>query len=332
MKKISCIIPVYNSEKTIIKCLDSIFSQTNEIEVVVVNDGSKDNSDEVIKEYMKKNPSYDLNYIVQENGGVSNARNHGLSKASGEYITFIDSDDYVLEGYFESLKENFEKYELSVFSYVTNSKYVNSDILDNMVGEYDSKEFLQLLINVSKVSILGYIWRCLFKRSIIEENNIRFHEGIKMSEDYLFLCQYVNSVKGKINVSNKELYYYWISEGSTTGKYISTLKENMEYVNKVIYDQIVSKNSNLENNYCDCVSNTFLQITQNVMRKNSPLTMSKGYKYLKGIKKEYDKYLSLTYKRKKTLRKNLSNFVLFYKFRLLWLYMVLYKVKLKLKY
>ena len=97
MPKISVIVPVYNTEKYIEKCLQSILSQTmNDIEIIVVNDGSTDNSENVIKQIEKNNNTkIQIKYFKKENGGLSDARNYGVKKATGKYISFIDSDDYI---------------------------------------------------------------------------------------------------------------------------------------------------------------------------------------------------------------------------------------------
>ena len=94
MKLVSVIVPCYNGEKDIERCLNSIVNQTyKKIEVIVVDDGSKDNSKELIKEYVNNYPN--VNYYYKKNGGLSSARNFGLKKATGDYIAFVDSDDYI---------------------------------------------------------------------------------------------------------------------------------------------------------------------------------------------------------------------------------------------
>ena len=105
--KYSIIVPVYNMEKYISKCLDSIFSSTyKNYEVIIVNDGSTDKSDEIIKTYIEKNRN--IIYIKEENMGLSTARNNGVSKATGDYIIFVDSDDYIEEKLLENLELNID--------------------------------------------------------------------------------------------------------------------------------------------------------------------------------------------------------------------------------
>ena len=96
MKKVSVIVPVYNVEKYLDKCLDSLVNQTlKDIEIIVVNDGTKDKSQKIIDKYVKDYPKLVKSYI-KENGGLSSARNYGLKYAQGEYVGFVDSDDYVI--------------------------------------------------------------------------------------------------------------------------------------------------------------------------------------------------------------------------------------------
>ncbi|UKI27635.1 MAG: glycosyltransferase family 2 protein [Bacilli bacterium] len=94
--KVSIIVPVWNVEKYIAKCLDSLVNQTlEEIEIIVVNDGSPDNSQKIIDKYVKKYPDKSKNLFIKENGGQGSARNMGIEKAKGEYISFVDSDDWL---------------------------------------------------------------------------------------------------------------------------------------------------------------------------------------------------------------------------------------------
>ena len=109
MLLLSVIVPVYNTSKYIEKCLDSIANQTiKNIEIIIVNDGSEDNSETVIKHWMDNNKKINVKYLKKENGGLSDARNFGVLYASGRYISFIDSDDYIDEKLFENLKKYME--------------------------------------------------------------------------------------------------------------------------------------------------------------------------------------------------------------------------------
>ena len=111
MKKVSIIVPVYNVEKYLAKCLDSLVNQTLEdVEIIVVDDGSRDNSKQIIDEFQTKYPDK-IKSFVKENGGLSDARNFGLDRANGEYIGFVDSDDYVTAEMFEEMYSLAQKYD-----------------------------------------------------------------------------------------------------------------------------------------------------------------------------------------------------------------------------
>ena len=103
MIDVSVIVPVYNVEKYLDKCLDSIVNQTfNNYEIIIINDGAPDNSEAIIKKYLKKYPQK-IKYYKKENGGLSDARNMGILKSSGKYLMFVDSDDYIAEDMIEKL-------------------------------------------------------------------------------------------------------------------------------------------------------------------------------------------------------------------------------------
>ena len=132
MKKISVIVPVYNVEAYIAKCLDSLVNQTiDDIEIIVVNDGTKDNSQEIIDEYVKKYPKKVFSYI-KENGGLSSARNYGIKKAHGEYIGFVDSDDYVDTDLYEKMYNEGKKENADVVGcgvrYIYKDKIAGKDL------------------------------------------------------------------------------------------------------------------------------------------------------------------------------------------------------------
>ena len=110
----SVIVPVYNVEKYLAKCLDSILAQTySDFEIIVVNDGSPDNSQQIIDEYAKNYPDK-IKPFIKANGGLSDARNFGVEKASGEYLLFVDSDDYIAEKLLENLHKVIKEKELSI--------------------------------------------------------------------------------------------------------------------------------------------------------------------------------------------------------------------------
>ena len=214
MKKVSVIIPVYNVENYLRKCLNSLVNQTlKDIEIIVVNDGTLDNSQEIIDEYVKKYPKKVVS-IIQENGGQGAARNTGLLHAKGEYIGYVDSDDYVEENMYEELYKK--------------AKEEDSDIVicgNNVVKE--NYEFLSKE-DVDKEFLLGKmaVWNKIYKKNIIVDNKIQFRSKV-WYEDLDFTMKVYFSSK-KISYVDKPLYNYLLREGSTMNN--NNIKRNLELI------------------------------------------------------------------------------------------------------
>lgn len=198
MPKVSVVVPIYNVEKYIKKCMDSLVNQTlQEIQIIFVNDGSTDESGNIAKEYVSKYPNKII-YLEKENGGLSDARNFGMRYAEGEYIAFLDSDDYVENTMYE------EMYNKALQE---NSDYVECDFLweypdktkKDKRNSYNNKK--EMLTNVRVVA-----WNKLIKREILEKNNISFPKGLRY-EDIEFtykLIPYLN----KVSYVDKEFVHY----------------------------------------------------------------------------------------------------------------------------
>lgn len=203
MNKVSVIIPVYNSEKYISDCLDSILTQTyRDIEIVVVDDGSTDETFEICKKY--QNIDERIVALRKKNGGVSSARNMGIKKASGEYILFVDSDDMVPENFVEEMINNVDNDSVMVVC-----GFVEKTIKNTKEFAYKKKidknkfDFLMYAYN----SIGGFCWNKIYSRKIIMDKNIRFDEKIKNYEDMLFNMQYISYIETiKYIKSTKYIY------------------------------------------------------------------------------------------------------------------------------
>ena len=188
---ISIIIPVYDAEKTILKCVDSIISQTyHDWEIILVNDGSKDKSENICRCLCEKDAR--IKHVYKDNGGVSSARNKGLEIAKGEWIAFCDSDDWVNNDYLENLAK-YTEYDYVISGIIRHPKAHHTFIHDKSFVNEGIKDYLTY----------SYLWNgspCakLFKRSIITENNIRFDEKLKSYEDTAFCLHYIyycNSIR-----------------------------------------------------------------------------------------------------------------------------------------
>ncbi|MEN8076854.1 glycosyltransferase [Clostridioides difficile] len=203
---VSIIIPVYNCEIYIGKCIDSVINQSYEnIEIIIINDGSLDKSEDIINRYVELDNR--INYIEQENLGPSVARNNGIEKSTGDYIMFVDSDDNINKFYVEKLLKKIlnKNYDIACCGYIDESKYgiINLNDFWNGNDSLDKEEFISCVCN----GVGGVLWGKVFKRETIIRNNIRMNPDLFMSEDLIFIleyCQYSNS----FGVINENLYYY----------------------------------------------------------------------------------------------------------------------------
>lgn len=227
--KVSVIVPVYNVEKFIDKCLNSLVNQTlKEIEIIVVNDGTKDNSQKIIDKYVKKYPDKIKSYI-KENGGQGSARNYGLKKATGEYIGYVDSDDFVEKDMYKKLydkaKEN--NYDIVVCgNYNVSEDYQNKNI-DAFINNYNTD-----LENIffGKMAV----WNKIYKRDILIKNKLEFKEKVWYEDLAFTLKAIMNS--NTFAFIDEPLYDYLIREGSTMNN--SNVQRNLEILDA--FDDILS--------------------------------------------------------------------------------------------
>ena len=202
MPKVSVIVPVYNVEKYIRQCLDSLVGQTlKDIEIILVNDGSSDKCPEICDEYASKDNR--IKVIHRENGGICVARNTGLDKACGRYIVFVDSDDYCYPDYCEILVKYAELYDAD---FVVGQKFNG-----RRVKQKEATGAVELLTQHDCFSNIleleTYPHSKLYARRIIQENKLRFDEDIFHAEDALFNITYLQFVQKAVYIY-KQLYYY----------------------------------------------------------------------------------------------------------------------------
>lgn len=231
--KVSVIVPVYNVEKYIKKCLNSLVNQTlDEVEIVVVNDGSPDNSQKIIDEYTKKYKN--IKSYVKENGGLSDARNYGIKRATGKYISFVDSDDYIRKDMLEKMYNYAIQKNFDVV--VCDSINVYSDgteILIKSNNNYSDDDVKNYIISPPMACTR------LFKKSIFDK--IEFKKNIYY-EDLEMTPKVVNLTK-KIGFVSDGLYYYVQRDGSI-------MKQNV-FNDKLlnIFDVLKSNKDLLENEF-----------------------------------------------------------------------------------
>lgn len=292
MKKplISVIIPVYNGENSIEKCIESVLNQEySNIEIIIINDGSTDNTNKIISKYNDRR----IKIINQNNSGVSTSRNNGLEIANGDYITFIDSDDFVDKKFLKSALKRAVDNDLDIViggvQKVFNNKRKNY-IIDN----YDLKIYNESDLCELEKKIIGY--NCnymelnnvffsgpvckLFKKECIKNN--RFVSSIKNGEDTLFNLDVIRLCK-KIGIINEIWYYYIINSQSATQRYNSNAENESIKLLKELRKRI---NSTLMGAY---YSRAIRQIdgimTMYPFNEQSGFNYTKMRKYIKGFRK-----------------------------------------------
>lgn len=200
--KISVIVPIYNTEKFLRKCIESIVNQTlQEIEIILINDGSTDNSHNICLEYAEKYPEK-IRYINNKNIGCSATRNLGIKLAQGEYIAFVDSDDYIEPNMYKEMYDLIIKNNFDLV--ITGIKYLKKEI------EF-RKRIPKLKLNNTEIlyekNLLCYVWNKLFKKDLITKNNLFFLKSSHFGEDMIFCFMYCLHIKS-IGVINKINYNY----------------------------------------------------------------------------------------------------------------------------
>ena len=207
---ISVIVPAYNAEKTIEKCVNSILKSTyNNIEVVVVNDGSSDNTWDVCKRLNKEDNRVII--LNKKNGGVSVARNEGIRICRGEQICFVDSDDYISNDMIMELYKRKEKddSQLSICEYY----YVYDEGKKEKVEMYESdsiesreKYFINMSHNLHSL-FYGVLWNKMYDAKIIRKYSIQFRKNVDLGEDVIFNLDYISRAN-QISIIAKPFYYY----------------------------------------------------------------------------------------------------------------------------
>ena len=219
---VSIIVPVYNVEKYICKCIKSILDQTfNDFELILIDDGSSDSSGKIIDDLAKT----DVRIVVshKQNSGVSSARNYGLSVSRGKWIIFVDSDDYVGERYVADLISHAESDSIVIQGLTKVSAGVNLDVQEYENAVYGGNDILNLFER-GEFFERGFPVAKVFDRDLLIRNDIRFNEKIHYSEDLIFMLEYIKHSKNVKTISGSN-YFYQISASHLSQKYNSFISE-----------------------------------------------------------------------------------------------------------
>lgn len=239
--RISVILPVFNAEKFIQDVLDDLTKQLyQDMEIIVIDDGSTDKSAIIIQELVKKDDR--IQFIHTKNGGPSKARNLALEIAKGEFIRFIDADDRIPQDSMSNLyniyKENSD-IDLVIGNYLLNNEegYFTGRELEN--EKVDSKRFAEIFIDHMKSFYFGVPWNKLYKREIIEKYHIRFNEEIDWCEDFLFNVEYFSKCKKMYFLNLPQgVYHYCTCDTGITANVSKRTIEEIEYIDKLRYKQM----------------------------------------------------------------------------------------------
>ena len=281
--KVSVIIPAYNASNYIEKCINSLVSQTlKDIEIIVIDDGSTDDTYEKLSTYKDK-----IKIIKQKNGGVANARNKGLSVATGEYIAYVDSDDWVEENMFELLYNKAKKDDYDVvecdFYYVDDHNTWDGivDIYSDITNIEEKKKYY--------INMFPVIWNKIYKREKIKD--INFKSGV-WAEDVEYLYRILPNIDN-IGKVNKKLYYYYqrtISESRLFDKRVYNYIDNFNgiieyYKTNGIYG---SYKKELEYCYVRYIYATFIKRAATFKDKNE--YKKAVNEAIKNVKEKFPKY------------------------------------------
>ena len=330
MPLVSIVVPVYKVENVLHYCIDSILNQIyKNFELILVDDGSPDNSGKICDEYAKKDNR--IKVIHKENGGVSSARNCGIDAAKGKYICFVDSDDYPCKNYLLDMVNMCKKFD-------------ECDLLlggFNVVSDYKSNVEKKVLFtedhNYSCVSRLDFVrmyekwviqmpWNKLYKLKIIQTSKIRFDENFSLGEDVLFNIDYLTNSNGNIAILNKPIYNYTRTGiESLDNKYYPDLKFIYDSIYKRIFefcDEFNLSNTDIQHMYAsyfysieNVLKNTFSEKNKAddslKYRYNKEILRSKQFKnILKRSKKIVNWKLRLIYSMRSYRIVNICNLIM----------------------
>ena len=279
--KYSVIIPVYNVEKYIDRCLKSVISQNyDDLEIIVIDNGSTDRSGSICDSYANEYANISVYHI--ENHGVGPARNFGLSKAKGEFICFVDADDYLVGNLFSDVENQLDsQLDLLVFSYY-NSIEKNLSEIDRSAkilpteGKKDKSDFIALFQELCLTDMMYTVWNKIYRREFLEEHQIVF-ESYELGEDVRFnlnVYQHVNAV-----FLVKSGYYVYISGrvDSAMGQYNpNRMNYQLEELGKV--DQLMTSWNIHDEQFVDQIKSRILMSNiQNISAQKIPLPLKRQY-------------------------------------------------------
>lgn len=283
MPDISVIVPIYNVEKQLKRCIESLINQKkNNIEIILVNDGSTDNSGEIAKQYAKKY-SDKIVYYDKENGGLSDARNFGIKKANGKYISFVDSDDYIDLNLYKDLEKYIkEDYDLVKFKIIRVDENCNKIDENNNPVFYDKtgEEAFDILYKQDKMTDVA--WAYIYKKDFFINNKFMYSKGM-YHEDFGLTSLIILKAKKVASTDIIGYYYVQTSKSITRGNPKTLYDRNMNLLKhydnmlKIIQGYDISKKS---------IQNIKIYYTNSIILSvNNLKDQQQKKEYIKEIKK-----------------------------------------------
>ena len=285
MFKLSVIIPVYNVERYLKECLDSVCNQTLEdIEIICINDGSTDNSLDILNEYAAKDNR--IKIISKENGGQATARNLGIKEAQGEYIAFVDSDDFIEPEMFEKLyskakADNLDLVMCKIATYDNQTGEIKDNVWYYMLGvfrDFEKDIFSHKDTHDFTCEIAVTPYNKIYKTSILKDNDILFPEGLIFEDEKFFYDVYLRAKR--VSIVDEFLYYYRINRKGST---VDIAKEN-DYTDIVPISKQIRETFRQTDNYEDykiLLVNRFLHLQLARFTQTSPKYKEKFFNLIK---------------------------------------------------
>ena len=286
----SIIIPVYNSEKTLSNCIESLLRQTIQMksEIIMVNDGSTDLSSEICNDYANRHSN--IRVIHQNNQGASAARNRGIEAARGEWISFVDADDLVTEAYIAALDAVKDKADVNYFSSrIVTDGYIGEHLLQDCYYEGNASledALIALKLSEDKYEHYGYTWNKFFRASIIRDNKIRFTEELRYREDEIFTNDFMNYAHSVRTMSYIGYNYRYTLNG-LSGKIIPRDMYGLYYRKAKVFLETLNDKGLLQHEL-----QYILRAGYNAFElENSPSKYLHSLRDLLGVVKKYDKII-----------------------------------------
>jgi len=304
MAKVSIIVPVYNVEKYLRQCLDSVCNQTlQDIEIIIVNDGSTDNSQNIIDEYARKDNR--IKVVYKENGGLASAKNAGLKIATGEYIGFVDSDDFAELNMFEELYNKAKSLDADISfclstcfesdtGTVLNNPYFSECVLNE---DYDDVAFNWYEIKNKLFKLAVVSWNKIYRQDLIKKHNLTFFDGMGFEDNPFSFHSFIAAEK--IALVRKHLYNYRLNR---SGSITASKDAKKHYANIIMFDKIyeILKQTGtleeLEKYWFEYKIASYLYTLEGINKKNKK-------QYFKAITEDLSKMDLKKYKKIKFLAK-----------------------------